>query len=396
MKIALAHDWLNQMGGAENVLEQMVAMYPDAPVFTTIYGPDLMPAAYRQWPIRPTWLNHAPAIHRHHQPYLPFYPAAVRSLNFSGYDVILSNKSGFIHGLPHTSRQMHICYCLAPTRYVWDYGGYARREGFGRWLGLLINPLIRYLRQWDFAAAQAPPQSPPFGVRVQGVDHFIAISREIQIRIKKFYRRDSVIIYPPVNTKRFQPLPSDQVGGDYYLIVSRLIPYKRIDLAVQAANRLKRRLIVVGDGRDRASLEEMAGPTVEFKGRLPWAEVAALMANCRAFLFPGFEDFGIAPVEAQAAGRPVIALAKGGALDTVVPGLTGLFFAEPSVEALITAMEQLESMSFNPAIIRANAERFSEARFRQELGDFVAQKWQDFSLQKKIPWQDLRSGNVIS
>ncbi len=365
MKIALAHDWLNQIGGAENVLEQMVAMYPDAPLFTTIYGPDLMPDSYRQWNIRPTWLNRAPAIHHHHQPYLPLYPAAVRSLDFSGYDVILSNKSGFIHGLRHTPRQLHICYCLAPTRYVWDYGGYAQREGFGHWLGLAIDPLIRYLRRWDFAAAQ-------------GVDHFIAISREIQARIKKFYGRESVIIYPPVNTERFRPLPAGQAPGNYYLIVSRLIPYKRIDLAVQAANRLKRRLIVVGEGRDRAQLEALAGPTVEFRGRLPWAEVVELMANCRAFLFPGFEDFGIAPVEAQAAGRPVIAFARGGALDTVIHGLTGLFFWEQSVEALCAAIEQIEPMSFEPALIRANAERFSEARFRRELGDFVAERWRDF------------------
>ena len=365
MKIALAHDWLNQMGGAENVLEQMVAMYSDAPVFTTIYGPEVMPASYRQWDIRPTWLNRAPAIHRHHQPYLPLYPAAVRSLDFSGYDVILSNKSGFIHGLDHTPQQMHICYCLAPTRYVWDYGGYAQREGFGRWLGLLINPLISRLQQWDFAAAQS-------------VDHFIAISREIQARIKKLYRRNSVIIYPPVNTGRFQPLPPGQAPGDYYLIVSRLIPYKRIDLAVRAASRLKRRLIVVGDGRDRTQLEALAGPTVEFKGRLPWAQVAELMAACRAFLFPGFEDFGIAPVEAQAAGRPVIAFAQGGALDTVIEGLTGLFFREQSVEALMTAIETFEQMSFDPTTLRANAERFSEARFRRELGAFVNQKWTKF------------------
>jgi hypothetical protein len=154
MKIALAHDWLNQMGGAEIVLERLVEMYPGAPVFTTIYGPAVMPQAYRRWDIRPTWLNHAPAIHRHHQPYLPLYPPAVESMDFGGYDLILSNKSGFIHGLRHTSEQLHICYCLAPTRYVWDYGGYAAREGFGRWVGWMIRPVIRRLRRWDFEAAQ--------------------------------------------------------------------------------------------------------------------------------------------------------------------------------------------------------------------------------------------------
>ncbi len=391
MKIALAHDWLNQMGGAENVLERLVELYPGAPVFTTIYGPALMPEAYRRWDIRSTWLDRAPAVHRHHQPYLPLYPPAVESMDFSGYDLILSNKSGFIHGLHHTAEQLHICYCLAPTRYVWDYGSYAAREGFGRWVGWLIEPVIRRLRAWDFAAAQRlegwkvgrlegwkSEVASKSATKRAGVDHFIAISTDIQGRIKKYYGRDSVIIYPPVDTGHFRPLPPGQSPGDFYLIVSRLIPYKRIDLAVQALTRLGQRLIIVGDGRDRARLEAMAGPTVEFKGRLPGDEVAGLMARCRAFLFPGFEDFGIAPVEAQAAGRPVIAFGQGGALDTVVEGQTGLFFRQQSVEALIQTIEQFERTSFDPTAARANAERFSVERFKQQLGDFVAQKWQEF------------------
>lgn len=380
MKIAIAHDWLNQMGGAENVLEQVVDLYPGAPVYTTIYGPDLMPDTYRRWPIKSTWLNRAPGVHRHHQPYLPLYPPAVSSMDFSGYDVILSNKSGFIHGLRHTARQLHICYCLAPTRYVWDYEGYARREGFGRWLGVAISPAIKKLQAWDFQAAQPTPNgqmSASATKRVQGVDHFIAISKDIQARIKKYYGRDSIIIYPPVDTGRFRPAEGGP-QGDYYLIVSRLIPYKRIDLAVQAFSRLKRRLIVVGDGRDRMQLEQLAGPTVEFKGRLPWDDVVELMANCRAFLFPGFEDFGIAPVEAQAAGRPVIAFAKGGALDTVIEAETGLFFREQTVESLIEAIERFETMSFEPSAARLNAEKFSNERFKQKLSQFIEEKWQTF------------------
>ena len=377
MKIALAHDWLNQIGGAENVLEQLVDMYPGAPVFTTIYAPRLMPQAYVRWDIRPTWLNRAPAVHRYHQPYLPLYPRAVEGMDFDGYDLILSNKSGFIHGVRHTSRQLHICYCLAPTRYVWNYAGYAAREGFGRWLGLVIGPVINRLRQWDLDAAQ-PTRSASPG-RGPGVDHFIAISKDIQARIKKYYRRDSTIIYPPVDTNRFRPVSGGRPTGNYYLIVSRLIPYKRIDLAVQAMTRLGRRLIIVGDGRDRPALEAIAGPTVEFKGRLPAEQVSDLMANCRAFLFPGFEDFGIAPVEAQSAGRPVIAFAKGGALDTVRAGETGFFFREQSVEALVETVEQFEKADLDPAAARANAERFSVDRFKQELGDFVSRKWREFA-----------------
>jgi glycosyltransferase involved in cell wall biosynthesis len=379
LKIALAHDWLNQIGGAENVLEQMVAMYPDAPVFTTIYDPDLMPEAYRSWDIRPSWLNRAPAIHRHHQPYLPLYPPAVTSMDFSGHNVILSNKSGFIHGLRHTSRQLHICYCLAPTRYVWDYAGYAARESFGRWLGVAIEPVIEWLKAWDFQAAQAPiPPKKGRGGKGNGVHHFIAISKDIQARIKKYYQRDAVVIHPPVDTNRFRPVEG-KPNGNYYFIVSRLIPYKRIDLAVQALSCLGRRLIIAGDGRDRKSLEAMAGPTVEFKGRLPWNEVAELMANCRAFLFPGFEDFGITPVEAQATGRPVIAFARGGALDTVIEGETGLFFKEQSVEALIETVERFEKLSFDPTAARTNAERFSNERFHRELGAFVEAKWREFT-----------------
>lgn len=360
MKIALAHDWLNQMGGAENVLECWVDFYPNAPVYTTIYAPNLMPDSYREWPIRTTWLNRAPAIHRHHQPYLPLYPLAVRSMDFSDYEVILSNKSGFIHGLRHDTNQCHICYCLSPTRYVWDYESYAARERFGGWLGLAIAPLIARLRRWDYEAAQR-------------VDQFIAISTEVQQRISRHYQRDSVIIYPPVDTTRFRPLSRHQPPEDYYFIVSRLIPYKRIDLAVQACTKLGRKLIIVGDGRDRAALQAIAGPTIEFKGRLPAADVVTLMASCRAFIFPGFEDFGITPVEAQAAGRPVIAFAKGGALDTVIDPQTGLFFHEQSVEALIEAIEQFERLSFDPTLARQNAERFSISRFKQELMGFVNQ-----------------------
>jgi glycosyltransferase involved in cell wall biosynthesis len=362
------------MGGAENVLEQMVELFPGAPVFTTIYGPELMPEMYRRWDIRASWLDRAPGIHRRHQPYLPLYPRAVSSLNFEGYELILSNKSGFIHGLTHTPQQLHICYCLAPTRYVWDYQGYAGREDFGRWLGLALKPVIRRLQRWDFAAAQLPPAG---SGSQQGVHHFIAISKEIQSRIKKYYGRDSVIIYPPVDVQRFRP--TGRPAEDYYLIVSRLIPYKRIDLAIQACNRLKRRLIIVGEGRDRRQLEAIAGPTIQFKGRRPWAEVTELMANCRAFIFPGFEDFGISPLEAQAAGRPVIAFARGGALDTILEGETGLFFREQSPEALVEAVERFEGLAFEPLQMRRNAERFSNERFKQELSEFVMARWQAFT-----------------
>ena len=263
MKIAIVHDWLNQMGGAENVLETMVSMFPKAPVFTAIYAPKLMPVEYQSWDIRPSWLNRAPGIHHHHQLYLPFYPAAAQSLDLRDYDLVLSNKSGFIHGVKTRPGQIHLCYCLAPTRYVWDYKGYAQRERLGGLSHLLLKPVIVALRRWDYLAAQR-------------VDYFCAISTDIQERIKKYYHRDSAIIAPPVNTERFTP--ASNPAEDYYFIVSRLIPYKRIDLAVQAFSKLGKRLIIAGDGRDRQTLAAMAGPSVEFRGRLSWDEVAKLMA----------------------------------------------------------------------------------------------------------------------
>ncbi|GAB4536948.1 MAG: glycosyltransferase [Anaerolineae bacterium] len=364
MKVAIVHDWLNQIGGAESVLETLVEMFPGAPIFTTIYWRRGMPAHYQAWDIRPAWLDRAPFIYRYHQPYLPLYPLAVQSIDLHGYDLIISNKSGFCHGVRTTAQQLHIDYCLTPTRFVWDYTSYAAREGFGRAMSLALRPLIRYLQRWDRRAAD-------------GVDHFVAISREIQSRIARFYQRDSTVIHPPVDTGRYRP--SSDAPGDYFLVVSRLIPYKRIDLAVQACSELKRPLIVVGEGRARATLEALAGPTIQFRGRVPQEELGQLLARCRAFIFPGYEDFGIAPVEAQAAGRPVIAYAAGGALDTVIDGETGLFFYEQTPEALIEAIGRLDHIDFDPAAIRHNAECFSVPRFKRELGEFIEEKWREFT-----------------
>ena len=365
MKVAIVHDWLNQMGGAEGVLEALTEMFPGAPVFTTIYWRRGMPAHYRAWDIRPTWLDHAPLIYKHHQLYLPLYPLAVQSMDLLGYDLILSNKSGFCHGVHKRPGQLHIDYCLTPTRFVWDYSSYAAREGLGWVVRSLLRPLIGWLQGWDRRAAE-------------GVDHFVAISREVRARIARFYQRDSTIIHPPVDTNRYRP--STDQPGNYFLVVSRLIPYKRIDLAVQACSTLGVPLVVVGEGRDRPALEAMAGPTVQFMGRVPGDVLGKLLAHSRAFIFPGHEDFGIAPVEAQAAGRPVIAYAAGGALDTVVDGETGLFFHEQTPEALVNAMRRLDSLDFDPAAIRRQAERFSVSRFKQELHTFIEEKWCQFAV----------------
>ncbi len=355
MPLALIHDWLNQIGGAEDVLEALVEMFPGAPIFTSIYWREKMPPHYRQWPIHVSLMDRLPLIHQHHQPYLFFYPFAFQSFDLSGFDVILSNKSGFCHGVRKPPGAVHICYCLTPTRYVWGFEEYASREGLGAASRQILRPALQLLRQWDKAAARR-------------VDHFIAISSEVQRRIARFYGRDSVIIYPPVAIDRFNV--ADSVD-DYFLVLGRLIPYKRVDLAVRACSELGLPLLVAGDGRDRARLERMAGPAVKFLGRVPDTEVPALVARCRAFIFPGLEDFGIAPVQAMAAGRPVIAFAGGGALDTVAENHTGHLFREQTVESLAAVLRQFSASRFDPAAIRAHALKFDRRVFEQKLLDFI-------------------------
>ncbi len=357
VRVALVHDWLNQMGGAENVLEEFVALFPGAPIYTSMYGPEKMPDSYRSWPIRTTFMQRLPRVTDNHQAYLPLYPAAFQTTDLSAFDLILSNKSGFCHGVRArrgNRKALHICYCLTPTRFLWLYEQYRQRERIGSLLDLGLKPLLAMLRRWDYAAAQR-------------VDHFIAISSTVQERIRKIYGRESVVVHPPVNTLRFTPDPSAPVG-DYYLIVSRLIPYKRIDLAVKAFQELpNERLIVVGSGRARQSLEALSGPNVTFLGWQPGDRQLELMRGCKAFLFPGLEDFGIAPVEAMSAGRPVIAFRGGGALDTVMPGKTGEYFDEQMPDSLLQAIQQFDFRAYDPVDCRAQAETFSQEEFRRRL-----------------------------
>ncbi len=368
MRLALVHDWLNQVGGAEDVLAELVSLYPDAPIYTSIYWRDGTPALWRTWPIHTLWMDRLPGIYRHHQPYLPLYPLAFAGLDLSQYELVLSNKSGFCHGFRKGPNTLHICYCLAPTRYVWQYDAYVKRERLGRGLQLAAAPLIKLLQRWDYAAAQH-------------VDHFVAISTEIQERIRRFYGRDSVVIYPPVDAaSRFAP---SETVEDYYLVVSRLVPYKRIDVAVEACTRLGLPLIVGGSGRDRERLEALAGPTVKFVGHVPDVDLPRLMARCRAFIFPGLEDFGITPVQAQAAGRPVIAYRGGGALDTVIPGVTGEFFDEMTVESLVGVLKQFDASRYSPQKIREHALKFDRAVFDRELPAFVEQAYETFQLGRR-------------
>ena len=366
MRVALVHDWLNQYGGAERVLEHLVDTFPGAPIYTSMYWRKGMPPQYRGWDIRTTWMDRLPGIYRSHQAYLPLYALAFDRLRLGDgqYDLVISNKSGFCHGVS-TGDTPHLCYCLSPTRYVWQFDHYAAREQLPSIIRWLLRPVVAGLRRWDYRAAQQPNL------------RFVAISREIQHRIQTFYGQPSTVIYPPVDISRFSPgagrADADLPGG-YYLVVSRLIPYKRIDLAVRAFTELGLPLIVVGGGRDQQALEAIAGPTVRFLGHVPDAELPALFARCKAFVFPGYEDFGIAPVEAQAAGRPVIAYRGGGALDTVIEGETGAFFSEPTAASLAEAIRSFDADAVDTDVIRKNAARFSVERFREEFAIEVA-RW---------------------
>jgi glycosyltransferase involved in cell wall biosynthesis len=360
LRVAIVHDWLNQMGGAEGVLEALVAMFPEAPVYTSIYSPEAMPAAYRRWDIRPTWMNRLPGIHQHHQPYLLLYPLAYGGLRLHGYDLVISNKSAFCMGVQLPPETCHVCYCLTPTRFVWDCDNYVQRERVGGVARRMVRPFVGWLQRWERKAATR-------------VGAFVAISDEIRQRIQRFYKRESVVIHPPVDTRRFAPT-ADGSHDDYFLIVSRLVPYKRIDLAVQAFNELGLPLWIGGSGRDRASLEAMAGPNIRFLGRVPDEEIGELVARCRAFVFPGLEDFGIAPVQAMAAGRPVIAYAGGGALDYVVDGTTGTLFHEQAPESLVDTVRRFDDRAFDPVAIRAHAERFDLHVFESKMQTFIQEQ----------------------
>ncbi|MET0400285.1 MAG: glycosyltransferase [Longimicrobiaceae bacterium] len=358
MKVAITADWLNTSGGGERVLVQLHRMFPDAPVYTTVCDRSAIPAEMRGWDIRTSFLQRVPFARRRHQPFLPFMPMAFEQFDMSEYDLVITTNSACAKGVITRPGALNVCYCYTPCRYIWDlYHEYTR----GMRLRALFAPVAHWLRVWDRVSADR-------------VDHFVGISHEVASRIRRHYRRDAEVVYPPVDVDRIQPngLPPE----DFYLVVARLVPYKRVDLAVRAATRLGRRLVVVGDGSERRRLEALAGPTVEFLGRRGDDEVAELLARCRAFLFPGWEDFGIAPVEAQAAGRPVIAYGRGGAAETVVDGSTGVLFEEQTVDALADAMLRADAIAFEPATCRRNAERFGADVFRAQLGAAIERQLQ--------------------
>jgi len=350
MRVALLHDWLNQLGGAEDVLEVLHDLYPSAPVFTSIYDRHKMPRSWQDWDIRSTWMDRLPGVHKWHQPYMPLFAMTWAGLHVPAeYDMVFSNKSAFCIGAKHSGQ--HVCYCLTPTRFTFDFDSYAARESIPGLATVILRAMNLFLRKWEIAVSR-------------DVTRYIAISTEVQQRIKRIYGRESQIVYPPVQVDAFDV---SHTSDNFYLIVSRLLPYKRIDLAIEVFNRLGLPLVIAGDGRDRARLQQLAGSNVKLMGRVDDATLRSLLERCRAFIFPGLEDFGIAPMNAMACGKPVIAFAGGGALDTVIDGITGVLFDRQSVPALSEALRRFTELKFSPDIIRAHAEQFSVARFRKEI-----------------------------
>ena len=362
-RVALVHDWLTGMRGGERCLEVFCELFPRADLFTLLHVPGSVSETIERRRITTSFIQGMPGAAQRYRHYLPLFPAAVRRFDLRGYDLVLSSSHAVAKGVRVPPGALHVCYCFTPMRYVWDLYG----EYFGPRAGLLTRavmpPLAAWLRRWDRRTAA-------------GVHHFVAISRFVADRIRRAYGRPADVIYPPVDVARFRV---EEGPGDFYLVVSALTPYKRVDLAVAAASKLGRRLVVVGSGPEEARLRSLAGPTVELLGWRDDAEIADLYARCRALLFPTVEDFGITPLEAMASGRPVIALGQGGALETVVgPGggepATGIFFERQSVEDLAEAIQRFESGSprFEPKALRRRAEAFDRPLFKERVEQYLA------------------------
>lgn len=352
-RIALVHDYFIQMGGAERVAEEFQAIFPDAPMFTTVdqrIGTRIPRSAART-----SWMQQFPITKQNHRNYFLLYPFAVESLDLSEYDVILSSTSGYAKGVRKKPGAVHVCYCHTPMRWVWKYEQYAKREEFGSLKRALLPYLIKGLKRWDIRAAKSP-------------DHYIANSRYVADLIRKYYDREAAVIPPPIDVNRFRPRASHE---DFYLLLSRLAPYKRLDLAVRACKKLNRRLVVIGDGVARGQLEELAGPRTTFMGQQPDEVVNDFASRCRALIFPGEEDFGMTPLEVNAAGRPVIAYFGGGASETVIENVTGKFFKSQDVKSLVAAIEAFESQEWDGKRIRAHAESFDKEVFRRRIVSFL-------------------------
>ena len=375
LRVAIVHWYLVNRRGGERVLEVLCQMFPAADLYTLIADPAVLSPTLRKHRIFTSFVQHIPGCFRWYQHLLPLYPFALEQFDLSKYDLVISSEANPAKGVITPAHTCHVCYCHSPMRYLWDmYHKYRAEPGVGPCARLVFSVFAHYLRIWDLATASR-------------VDYFVANSEHVAARIRKHYRREATVINPPVTIS--EGYLSENIGA-YYLTVGQLVDYKRVDLAIDACNRLKRRLHVIGTGQQEKRLRQLAGPGVEFLGFVSDRELCEQYARCRALLFPGEEDFGLTPLEANVFGRPVIAYGRGGALETVLgfypdfPSApqesTGVFFSEQSAESLVEAIRAFESVEgrFSPTFIQAHAQRFSVARFKAAMTSFLAESLSQF------------------
>lgn len=388
LRVAIVHYWFVGRAGGERVVEALAEVFPQADLFSLIADRSTLAPILQDRKLQTSFLQRVPGATRFHRHFLFLQPLALEQFDLSGYDLVISSESGPAKGVITSSKTCHICYCHSPMRYIWDmYPEY--RRGMGTMVGTIFSLTAHYIRLWDYAAARR-------------VDYFVANSRFTASRIRKWYGRESVVIHPPVETSTARVSGK---AGEYYIAIGRLVDYKRFDLAVTACTKLGRRLKIIGGGPQEKALRRMAGPTVEFLGRVSDNELRENLAGCRALLFPGEEDFGIVPVEAQSFGKPVIAYASGGVLETVrgvfpgedrVASPTGVFFTDQSFSGLTKAMLEFESMEreFRPQTIREHSLQFDGAIFKRRISEFVAFALEDFKARNQM--DNASTGNLPS
>jgi glycosyltransferase involved in cell wall biosynthesis len=361
VRVALVHDWLTGMRGGEKVLEAIAELYPDATLHTLMHVRGSVSAPLERLPERRSFVQWLPSAARHYRRYLPLFPTAIEQFDFDPYDLIISTSHCAAKSVVVPGRATHVCYCHSPMRYAWDqFDSYFGPAQVGAAASGLLRPVLARLARWDAATAGR-------------VDRYVANSHYVAGRIRRYYNRGSTVVYPPVDTTFYRPDPV-RSPEPFFLVVSALVPYKRLDIAIRACAEVGAPLTIVGKGPEEARLRrlaESAGAEVEFSGWLNDEKIRELYQRCRAALMPGVEDFGMVPVEAQACGRPVVALAEGGAVESVVDGVTGVLVQGPSVEAFAAALRDVSSRAFDAAAIRRHAESFAKARFQEQFRDLV-------------------------
>jgi glycosyltransferase involved in cell wall biosynthesis len=389
LRVALVHYWFMRRRGGERVVETLAEMFPQADIFALVMDPAWQETTFRAHKVTTSFLQRLPGAKRYYRKLLPLFPFAVEQFRLDDYDLVISSESGPAKGVITGAKTCHICYCFTPMRYLWDmYHQYRAGKGMGFISRAFFSMAAHYVRLWDLATASR-------------VAYVATLSHHVASRIRKHYRRDATVIYPPVAVSAGSISPT---VDDYYLVVSPLVDYKRVDLAIEACNQLGRPLRIIGDGEEYRRLRRLAGPSVTFLGYVPDEVVRENYARCRALLFPGEEDFGIVPVEVQSFGRPVIAYDCGGARETVIgiqPGgpmspenSSGVFFAEQSVDSLVAALRFFESVEsrFSPEFIRGHVQRFNVDRFKTEMRAFITEKLAEFCRLSEVPRPGIMSG----